>query len=361
VKPQAIACINTAALKHNLQLARQAAPGSKIMAVIKANAYGHGMDVVARALSEAEAFAVGTLSEAERLRQIDPDKRIVILQGVDDAGSLAVCAEKHFDVVLHSQYQIDQLCDSQLAAALNVWIKVDTGMHRLGLSLESYDTVVSRLNQCDNLCQSVGLMSHLACADEPERPENDSQLRMFSNLGQRHHGERTLCNSAGIFAFPEAHYEWVRPGIMLYGISPLKQRPASELGLQPVMTLKSRLIAINEMKKGDAIGYGATWTCPEDMRIGVVGIGYGDGYPRHAPSGTPVIIRGERVPIVGRVSMDLITVDLRLLADARVGDEVVLWGEGLPIEDIASRVDTIGYELVCRLTSRIEFKISGTE
>ena len=167
---------------------------------------------------------------------------------------------------------------------------------------------------------------------------------------------RSLANSAAIIAFPDAHYDWVRPGIMLYGISPLADTTASELDLQPVMTLKSRLIAVNHLLQGDPVGYGATWQCPEDMPVGVVGFGYGDGYPRHVPSGTPVLVNGQRVPIVGRVSMDLITVDLRTLPAAQVGDEVILWGEGLPIEEIAAAAETIAYELVCRLTSRVTFR-----
>jgi alanine racemase len=199
-------------------------------------------------------------------------------------------------------------------------------------------------------------MSHLACADEPTHVENQLQMETFDDLEIEDYHERSLANSAGLIAFPNAQFEWVRPGIMLYGISPIQDSTAQELDLKPVMTLKSRLIAIHRLMQGDKIGYGATWQCPEDMLVGVVGLGYGDGYPRHAPSGTPVLINGKQVPIVGRVSMDLITVDLRKLPDAEIGDEVILWGEGLPIEEIAEAADTIGYELVCRLTTRVKYQ-----
>ena len=258
--------------------------------------------------------------------------------------------------MIHSEYQLQLLEQARLAQPVKCWLKVDTGMHRLGVMPEQVPDLLSRCRQCNNIAQPVTVLSHLACADEPEHPENQMQMETFDDLELAEDLPRSLANSAAIIAFPDAHYDWVRPGIMLYGISPLADTTASELDLQPVMTLKSRLIAVNHLLQGDPVGYGATWQCPEDMPVGVVGFGYGDGYPRHVPSGTPVLVNGQRVPIVGRVSMDLITVDLRTLPEAQVGDEVILWGEGLPIEEIAVAAETIAYELVCRLTSRVTFR-----
>ena len=364
--PQALACINKPALRHNLEQVKQRAPHAKILAVIKANAYGHDAAIVAETLTAADACAVGTIDEAEALRaQIELQKPVVILQGVTDRESLLLCFEYNYEVVVHSRYQIELLEKLQAEEKvppdkkINVWLKMDTGMHRLGFSPAEFAEVSRRLSNI-SCVNTVTLMSHLACADEPQRQENQWQLDNFQALAAAHAGGKSLCNSAGMIEFGAAHYDWVRPGIMLYGISPVQDKSAEELDLKPVMTLKSRLIAVNQCKQGDQIGYGASWECPEDMPVGVIGFGYGDGYPRHVPSGTPVLVNGKRLPIIGRVSMDLITVDLRPLNDsqgvtAKAGDQVILWGEGLPIESIAAAAGTIAYELVCRLTSRVSY------
>ena len=352
---QALAHINTRALQHNLDQVRRYAPHAKILVVIKANAYGHGLERVAQALVDADGMAVGTMQEAHELRAIMPDHDIVVLQGITNAADIEQCLQENLQVVIHSEYQLALIEEATLDSPVVCWLKVDTGMHRLGVMPATVDALLTRCNQSDNIAQPVTVLTHLACADEPAHPENQMQMETFDELELGEEMPRSLVNSAGIIAFPDAHYDWVRPGIMLYGISPLSGTTAAELDLQPVMTLKSRLVAINHLLQGDNIGYGATWQCPEDMPVGVVGFGYGDGYPRHVPSGTPVLVNGQRVPIVGRVSMDLITVDLRTLPDARVGDEVILWGDGLPVEEIADAAETIGYELVCRLTSRVTF------
>jgi len=354
---QALACINIQALQHNLQQVRRYAPGKKILAVIKANAYGHGIATVAQALVKADAFAVGTIQEAQQLRTITPDHEIVVLQGISCASDIHLCREKNFQVVVHSNYQVALIEAAAEGQPVQCWLKVDTGMHRLGVLPDQAGSILQRLKQSANVAEPIMLMSHLACADDPDHIENQLQAESFDDLEIDSKLPRSLANSAGIVAFPDTHYDWVRPGIMLYGISPVQNRLAQEFDLQPVMTLKSRLIAINALMQGDSVGYGTTWQCPEDMRVGVVGLGYGDGYPRHAPCDTPVLINGKRVPIVGRVSMDLITVDLRELPEAGVGDEVILWGEGLPIEEIADAAETIAYELVCRLTSRVAFQV----
>lgn len=356
---QAVATISTAALQHNLQQARRYAPDVRVLAVIKANGYGHGLATVARALVDADAFAVGTMHEGHELRMLMPQHDIVVLQGIVDADDVRQCIDEHLQVIIHSEYQLALLESAGDANnPVQCWLKVDTGMHRLGVMPDQVAQLVQRCQQSPHVADKVTVMSHLACADEPEHPENRMQMETFADLEPGDEYPRSLANSAATIAFPDARYDWVRPGIMLYGISPLQGQTADALGLRPVMTLKSRLIAINQLLQGDRVGYGATWQCPEDMPVGVVGIGYGDGYPRHAPSGTPVLIRGQRVPVIGRISMDLITVDLRGLSEAETGDEVVLWGDGLPVDEIADAAGTIGYELVCRLSSRVEFRVS---
>lgn len=356
--PQVVACINIAALQHNFQTVKRFSGDAKMLAVIKANAYGHGFATVANALPDADAFAVGTMEEALELRFIAKDKAIIVLQGIFDVSDVQRCAAHDLQVVIHSEHQLELIeAASSLSKAITCWLKIDTGMHRLGILPSQSALALERLQQSGNIARPVTIMSHLACADEPFRVENQLQIEVFNGLGVDESLPRSLANSAAIVAFPDVHYDWVRPGIMLYGISPVKDRTAEALGLRPVMTLKSRLIAVHQLMQGDCIGYGATWKCPEDMVVGVIGMGYGDGYPRHAASGTPVLINGRRVPVVGRVSMDMITVDLRELPDAVAGDEVILWGDGLPVEEVAHAAETIGYELVCRLTSRVERRL----
>ena len=354
---QALACINIQALQHNLKQVRQYAPDKKVLAVIKANAYGHGMETAAQALASADAFAVGTMEEAQQLRVFTQDHDIVVLQGISQASDIRHCRDNNLQVVIHSEYQIALIEAVEKAQPIQCWLKVDTGMHRLGVQPDQVASILQRLEKSVNVASPITVMSHMACADEPTHIENQLQMETFGDLEVDEHCPRSMANSAAIVSFPETHYDWVRPGIMLYGISPVQDRPAQELELQPVMTFKSCLIAINQLMQGDSIGYGATWQCPEDMRVGVVGLGYGDGYPRHVPSGTPVLVNGKRVPVIGRVSMDLITIDLRELPEVEVGDEVILWGDGLPIEEIAEAAETIAYELVCRLTSRVEYQV----
>ena len=281
--------ISTAALKHNLQQVRQYAPASRVLAVVKANAYGHGLATVAESFDDADAFAVGTLAEAVELRKISADKTIVILQGVIDISELGVCEQNNFQPVIHSPHQLDDLRAASIHS-LKCWLKMNTGMNRLGMAAADYDDILQKVRNAKAIKKSLVLMSHFACADEPDRIENRRQQDLFGSLAEKHDGETSFCNSAAIISFPEAHGDWVRPGIMLYGISPVKGVTAARLGLKPAMTLKSRLIAVYDAVAGDGVGYGATWQCPQDMRIGVIGIGYGDGYPRHAPNGTPVII-----------------------------------------------------------------------
>jgi alanine racemase len=346
------ALIDAQALRHNLNRARQAAPNSKIMAVVKANAYGHGLVWVTRILVEANAFAVASFDEGVALRNADVTHPVCLLEGFFDAAELAMLSYYRFMPVIHHESQLLELERYQQKAALDVWMKIDTGMHRIGFAPEVAAQMRKRLEDCA-LVQRIRVLSHFANADDTTDPTTQGQIDRFKALADGWGLECSLANSAGVLGWPQSHLDWIRPGIMIYGASPLLGKSAAELGLQPVMTLTSRLIAVSHLRKGERVGYGGEWTCPEDMPVGVVAIGYGDGYPRHAPSGTPVLVNGERVSLIGRVSMDMITVDLRSQSNAKVGDPVVLWGEGLPVDEVAQHAGTIGYELLAGMPQRV--------
>jgi alanine racemase len=322
------------------------------MAIIKANAYGHGLLPVAQALADADAFGVATLEEAIALREAGSERRIVLLEGAFEADEAMLIGGYRLDVVVHHRFQLEMLEQVRLSAPVDVWLKVDTGMHRLGFAVTDVAGAAQRLQQIAHVGR-IFLMSHFACADEPDNPCTRSQLQHFHDATDGLTGERSLANSAAILAWPETCLDWVRPGIMLYGSSPLAGTTAGELDLRPVMTLETRLIAVNKHRQGEAIGYGGDWVCPETMPIGVAAIGYGDGYPRHLPSGTPLLVNGMPAALAGRVSMDMITIDLRSVPDAAVGDAVTLWGNDLPADDIAGRAGTIAYELLCGVGSRV--------
>ncbi len=349
------ASINLKALQYNLQRVRESAGNSDVIAVIKANGYGHGLLRVAQALANSDAFAVAKTEEALALREAGITKPILLLEGFTDGPELALLQQHAIDTVVHHPEQITLLEQARLPQPLKVWLKVDTGMHRLGIGIDQFDTCFSRLQACNNVMPSMVIMSHFANADDRSDPRTFTQLKRFFNATKGCDLPFSLANSAAILSCDESHGAWVRPGIMLYGVSPFIKGVASDEGLQPVMTLSSKLIAVNHYKKGSALGYGGSWRCPEDMPVGVVAIGYGDGYPRAASAGTPVLINGVRVPLIGRVSMDMINVDLRALPAAKIGDSAILWGEGLAVEEIAECAQTIPYELLCRVTQRVKF------
>ncbi len=353
------ALIDIPALRHNFQQVRKAAPGRRILAVVKADAYGHGAERVARALDDADGFAVARIEEGRVLRAIGIARPVLLLPGVCGDEELAVAAKLDLDLVVHHDSQIASLERASLRQPLRVWLKVDTGMHRLGFAPEHVTSVWQRLQACPAVDTPVRLMTHLARADERNDASTGEQIARFLALEKGRETETSLANSAGVLGWPDSHGDWVRPGIMLYGISPFVGGRGEPQGLRPVMTLTSHLIAVNRLRKGDAIGYGGTWSCPEDMPVGVVAIGYGDGYPRHAPAGTPVLVNDARVALVGRVSMDLVSVDLRSQPAARPGDPVVLWGRGLPVEEVAEHVGSIGYELVSRIAPRVAAQAIG--
>lgn len=340
------------ALRHNLAAVRRLAPASRVMAVVKANAYGHGLDRVVQTLGEADGFAVATIDEAQRVRKLS-GARILLLEGVTSAEEIALAQQLALDQVVHSDFQVDLLRNARPGRPMRVWLKVDSGMHRLGFPADQAAEIWRALNSIPQVDTNIVLMSHLANADVLDDPMTSQQLERFDAVRKQLAAERcSLANSAGVAGWPATQFDWVRPGLLLYGCSPLIGRSAEELGLEPVMSLESTLIAINQCRKGDRIGYGGNFVCDQDIRVGVVGIGYGDGYPRHAGNGTPVLVGEQRCSLVGRVSMDMLNIDLRGQPDAKIGDKVTLWGEGLPVEEIAGHADTISYELLCGVTSR---------
>ena len=352
--PAAHAIMDMAAIGHNLAQVRMRAPLAKIMAVIKANAYGHGLIRYARALSDVDAFAVARVDEGVVLREAGIRQRVAVLQGFTTMEELEAHACYQLEPVVHSLFQIDLLEQAKLATPVKVWLKLDSGMHRLGLNEEEFVPAYQRLRQCSAVQQPLANMTHLANADVLSDPVTRRQLDLFHSTTIKLTEERSIANSAGLFAWDSALAEWVRPGIVLYGVSPFPHRTGAEDLLKPVMTLRTRLIAIKQLKAGDAIGYGGDFICHQPIRVGVAAIGYGDGYPRHAGSGTPVLVRGKRVPLVGRVSMDMITLNLTDCPGAEVGDAVTLWGDGLPVEEIARHAQTIPYVLLCNVTPRVK-------
>ena len=325
------------------------------MAVVKADGYGHGLERVARALGGADAFGVGALSDAERLRAAGISQPILLLSGFDEPADIARLRELHVETAIHHESQLQMLEQADDGAPLRCWLKVDSGMHRLGFAPDRVRDAHARLLARTGVVGDVVLMNHFASSDEFDRPQTREQMRVFAEATAGLAGERSLANSAAVLGWPDAHADWVRPGGALYGMSVVEGTTGADFGLRPAMTLSTRLIAINRVRRGARIGYAGTWECPEDMDVGVAAIGYGDGYPRAAPAGTPVLVDGVPAQVIGRVSMDLMTIDLRGIPDARVGSGVTLWGPELPVERIAHAAGTIGYELTCSITRRVRF------
>lgn len=347
-----IASIDLAAIKHNLKVVRRRVPNSKIVSVVKADGYGHGISRVAGALQDADLLAVATSGEAAALRNGGWSGRLLMLEGYANTDEFELAQSLNAETVIHHQSQLEMLRQRGWSAGNRVWLKLDTGMHRLGFPLTEVRKVFSELESMVGK-GAVVLMSHFACADEIGSPKTGIQIQRFDDSIQGLSANQSLANSAGILNFPKSHRDMVRPGILLYGISPEPSQSAADIGLKPAMTLSCELIAINRCRKGETVGYGATYQCPEDMRIGVAAIGYGDGYPRHLRNGTPVLVNGRQAQLAGRVSMDLITLDLRGHDDAVTGDPVVLWGEGLAVETVARWADAVPYELICGVTGRV--------
>ncbi|USD66725.1 alanine racemase [Vibrio sp. SCSIO 43136] len=354
----ACAHIDLGALKHNLRQVKKQAPKSKVMAVVKANGYGHGLTHIAEHAEDADAFGVARIEEALQLRASGIVKPILLLEGFYSPTDLPILVTNNIQTAVHCYEQLEALEQAKLETPVKVWLKVDSGMHRLGVHPEQYGDFVARLKACNNVAKPLRYVSHFGCADEIDKSITSEQISLFTQLTEGCKGERSLAASAGILAWPDSHLEWVRPGIIMYGVSPFADKSAQSMGFKPAMTLSSHLIAVRNVKQGECVGYGATWCAEQDTKVGVIAIGYGDGYPRMAPNGTPVLVNGRRAPICGRVSMDMITIDLGPDADDKVGDEVIMWGGELPVEEVAAHVGTIGYELVTKLTSRVEMSYS---
>lgn len=355
--PTTFASINLKALEHNLSITKQAAPSKKVMAVIKADAYGHGLIPCVNALHHADGFAVARFAEAQQLvtfaqHQV-ADKPILIMSDLLTTEEYNFCCEHHIIPTLFELEQIKQLCQIQLKKPLSIWLKIDTGMHRLGLLPEEINEALALLNSHPNI-KINGVMSHFACADETQNPTPKKQLEQFSQATTHLNINRSIANSAGILLGYTEHCQWVRPGIMLYGADPLDSPTTLSQNLQPVMTLQSTITAIRVLNPGESVGYGHTWQAQRTSHIASIAIGYGDGYPRHVPSGSPVLVQDKGLaPLVGRVSMDTITVDVTDLPKVNVGDKVTLWGEGLPVELIAQQAQTISYQLLTCVMPRV--------
>ncbi len=322
------------------------------MAVVKANGYGHGLLRIAGILgNHVDAFAVATVEEAVSLTDSDTAVPVCVLSGFHSPEHVAVFQSKPISCVIYCAEQIDLLQQAQHKGEISVWIKVDTGMHRLGFPIEELTQACATVRSIPNV-RIAGVMSHFACADELVCDFTKTQLDRFNRCTGDLDIERSIANSAGIVGWPDSHLDWVRPGIMLYGASPIADQSAESLGLRPVMNLYSTVIAINQLNAGEAIGYGLTWKAARDMRVGIVGCGYGDGYFRSASSRAKVLIDGTTADVIGRVSMDMLAVDLSSHPDIRVGTRVKLFGDGLPVEQLADAVGTIPYEILTSVNAR---------
>lgn len=348
------ATIHADAMRHNLAAVRARAPASRVMAMVKADGYGHGLETAVDALRDADGFGVAALEDAQRIRALGLRQTILVLSGFDSPADLAQLRDLGADSVVHHAAQIEMLEQAD-GAPIRCWLKVDSGMHRLGFAPEAVADAHARLRAARGVAGEIALMSHFASSDEFHKPQTREQLHVFAEATAGLPGPRSLANSAAVLGWPGTHGDWVRPGGALFGMSVVAGSTGADFGLRPAMTFATRLLAVNRIGKGERVGYSATWECPEDMPIGIAAVGYGDGYPRLAPAGTPVLVNGRLAPVVGRVSMDLTSIDLRSQPDARPGDAVVLWGEGLPVETVADAAGTIGYALTCSITRRVRF------
>ena len=345
-----LATIRASALAHNLSVAKKCAPQSKVWAVVKANAYGHGLVAAARALHEADGYAMLDFEEAIRLRLQGVKKPILLLEGFFKAQDVALLAEYDLTPVVHNIEQIEILEKTALAKPIDAYLKVNSGMNRLGFTVDNIRIGWNALHGHKQI-REVTVMTHFADADGAAGVAG--QLEWFNSLTQPMQGPRCLANSAALLRYPQTHADWVRPGIMLYGCSPFADQTADDIGVQPVMTLTTEIIALQNLQAGERVGYGFGFEATEEMTIGVIACGYADGYPRAAPSGTPVLVGGERTRTVGRVSMDMICVDITALPEAYIGTPVTLWGDGLSADEVGASAGTLSYELLCGLAARV--------
>ena len=345
--------LDLAALRHNLGIARNLAGPARVMAVVKANAYGHGARAIAHALEAGvDALAVACIEEALELREAGITAPVLLLEGVFESHELLTAVEQDFWLTIDNEQQLAWLEQARLPAPATCWLKVDTGMHRLGAPAAQAEAFYQRLRKTDNCSDDLVVYTHFASADDLASSQTSEQLALFDKVTQPMTALRSAANSPGLLGWPAARYDWVRPGYMLYGNSPMAVAHENAENLKPVMTLTSAVISVRDVAAGESVGYGASWRAERPSRIATVTVGYGDGYPRLAVNGTPVLVNGQRAPLAGRVSMDMITVDVSGLNDVQVGDPVVLWGKGLPLSEVAACAGTIGYELTTRMPMR---------
>jgi len=353
------AIIDLNAARRNLERVRKWAPGRRLMAVVKADGYGHGIERIADAFALADAFGVCCLDEAHALRRSGREQEVVLLAGCAAAEELREAAALKLSVVVHAESQLRLLERASPRQTVRAWLTLDRAMHRLGFPPEAVAVAWRRLRGIASVKPPVRLMTHLAAASTPGHSLNALQLRRFSECVNGLEGERSIANSAALMTLPESHADWLRPGLILYGASPLPQGNGTAAGLRPVMSLRSRLIAVRQMRAGERVGYGGNWSCPADMPVGIVAAGYGDGYPRHAAAGTPVLVGGKMAALIPPASMDLLAVDLRACPRAKIGDPVTLWGKELPVETVAAQADTIPHQLLCSLGRRVRIVERG--
>ncbi len=351
--------IHLDALHHNMQQVKKYAPHSSILAMVKSNGYGHGIERVALALSNADAFGVACSEEGLLLRKAGVRHPIVLIEGLFTPDELSLAETENFTAVIHHESQVEMFEKNPCGNPLPIWLKINTGMNRLGFEPAQVKKIVHRLVACPGVKKPFCFMTHFATADSSDLSHTEQQIALFDKTIVGFTGLQSLCNSAGIIKWPSVQRDWVRPGLMLYGASPFPGHHGTEYALRPVMSLQSELIAIHTIEKGERIGYGSTWQSPEKMRIGVVAMGYGDGYPQFAKNGTPILVNNAICPLVGRVSMDMLTVDLRTQPYAKVGDPVTLWGNGLPVEAVAEGNYSSAYELLTRITQRVRVEVSA--
>jgi alanine racemase len=342
------AYIDLSALISNLKLVKKIAKNSKVMAVLKANAYGHGLIESVKAIKSAEGIAILTIEEAVKIRKAGFENTILLLEGLFAAEDIHQAEKLNLNIVVHNDLQMDYLSDVTLKKPINVHLKINTGMNRLGFPPDQVDYLIENLNANPNVSE-ITLMTHFATADEKEGITK--QLDCFNRVTNNYNFSSSVANSAALYKFPEARLDWVRPGIMLYGASPFEDISAKKIEVKPVMSLVSKIIAIQDIKKGQAVGYGNNFIAKEDMRIGIVACGYGDGYPRHAKTGTPIFVHNKTTKTVGRVSMDMLYVDLSKIEKAAIGSKVEMWGNHIPVDEVAKNSGTVGYELLCNISA----------
>lgn len=352
----ATAVLSTENLLHNLQIIKEISKPAKIIAMVKANAYGHGIRSVSLRLDKyIDMLGVASIDEAVILRKAGVNAPIMLAQGVFEPSELLLASTEKFQVVFHNEAHIEWLEKARLPIPLQIWIKVNTGMGRLGFNIEQAKYYYSKLLSHPYIAKPIKIMSHLACADEISHPLNQQQIKLFKEFIIGMNSEYSISNSAGILNFPDCHYNYVRPGILLYGIHPIKGKTAADLNLKPVMTLQTSLISVQTLKKGSFIGYGARYMCPQDMPIGIIAFGYGDGYPFTARDNTPILINNVECSLVGRISMDMIAVDLTACSNAKVGDSAILWGDGLPLERVVEHTSNITWDMLTGVQHRVKF------